>query len=75
MLLCCIRRSEKELKEKNIIDQGNNKLEEDFNFRNVIDRMRLCQFETKQLRRKDIVSYSKFDLMDKIDYNKCDIEL
>ena len=49
-LCCCMKRSIKELTEKKIIDRGSEELSYDFNYKNVIDRVRLCQFETDQLR-------------------------
>lgn len=40
--LCCIKRSPKELVEKELLDKGSAQLEEDFNYKNLIDRLRLC---------------------------------
>ena len=40
-ILCCIKRSTKEMTEKAVIDKGSEQLEEDFNFRNMVDRLRL----------------------------------
>lgn len=66
ILCCCIKRSVKELSEKKLIDRGTVELEQDFNYKNVIDRMRLCQFETDQMNNNQMLNYDDFSLDNKI---------
>lgn len=40
-IICCIKRSEKELQEQTLIEKGSEQLICDFNYRNLLDRLRL----------------------------------
>lgn len=68
-LLCCIRKSTKELREKMILDRGSEQLKDELNFKNVIDRIRLCQFETKHAKDKNLYPYQKFDTQNELEFH------
>lgn len=60
-IICCIKRTEKERNEKKLIDKGSEQLEEEFNYKNLIDRLRLCQYETNKMVKKNVISYLDFE--------------
>lgn len=60
-LFCCFKNSASEEKEKKIIARGSSQLKEDFNYKNVVDRLRLSQFETSKLIRKNLIQYIDFE--------------
>lgn len=43
-----------------VIDKGSEVLMEDFNFKNILDRTRLSEFETKILDSKNIINYNDY---------------
>lgn len=52
---CGLKPSVNEEQEKLVIDKGSKQLEEDFNYKTLMDRMRLCEYETTQLEMSNTV--------------------
>lgn len=63
------------MREKKIIDKGSDQLDEDFNYKNVIDRIRLCQFETKQMQKEKLINYKNFKLKHKLVLGEIDVDM
>ena len=58
--LICHKRSERMKLEKRMIETGGKLLKKDFNYKNLIDQLRLSQYETVQHKKKKNVDYSNF---------------
>lgn len=52
----------KEKYEKIILEKGQSLIDEDLNFKTIMDRIRKSNFESKYLDKKEIVPYDKFPL-------------
>ena len=44
-----------------MIDKGSEQLEQDFNYKNLIDRLRLCQYETGKMKAHKVIKYTDFE--------------
>ena len=60
-LCLCKPRNQKEKYEKQIIELGSEQLENDFNYRILMDRSRKCDFESTILGNLNIVNHKKFN--------------
>ena len=43
-----------------LINEGFDELEKDFNYKNIMERYRKCEFETEQQELKNLVNYNEF---------------
>lgn len=59
--MCCFKLSKKEALEKMVIDKGSEILEEDFNYKTLIERARKSNFESRSHDMKNIVNYNEYD--------------
>lgn len=59
----CFKVTERETFEKNVLDKGSDQLLEDFNYRHIMERIRLCNYESGFLNKKHLVGYCGFPQM------------
>ena len=57
----CFRKNNKELQIKILIDEGIEELENDFNFKNLMERYRKCEFESSCHHMNKAIDYSSFN--------------
>ena len=60
MLLCITKSSKKEQLQLKVINKGSEALEDEFNYKKIIERWRLSIFETKIHDLKNHVNYNEY---------------
>jgi len=61
MFCCCLKKTKGELKSKQILDAGLKRLKTDFDFLNVLEGRKMCRYETEELVKNKVVSYSNYE--------------